>query len=274
MFVKQYGSGSEVYVGLHGWSGDHTTFAPLVPHLPERASLYCPDLPGCGASPAPRAWTLAAVGEKVGRTVKKIGADEITVIGSCSGGLYGLVAARLDDEVRRRIRRFVLIDPYAYFPWYFRVFIDDRLGGIGWYAYCTTFANPIGRWIANLSLSRHRTDDSHLTRSFRSVNHAVAYRYLKLLADIPGVEWFRDFCQPVDILCGEKTFAAARESARRWQSVWPQARCHELKGAGHLPVEEAAEQLSEIVFESGKEQPRRHTNLHQPDQSRLADCHS
>lgn len=248
MFIKQYGSGSEIYLGLHGWSGDHRTFAPLTKYLPDEATLFSLDLPGCGASPEPREWTSSAIGAEISAAIRSIGAEQLTLIGSCSGGLYGLVAAREDEEIRRRIRRFVLIDPYAFFPWYFRIFIDERLGRIGWYAYSTTFANPVGRMMANLSLRRHRTAESDLTRSFSSVNHLVAYRYLKMLAEIPDVTWFSDFRMAVDLVCGEKTFGAARESARRWQSVWPQARAHTLAGAGHLPLDEAVEELSRIVF--------------------------
>lgn len=248
MFIKRYGTGKGIYIGLHGWSGDHTTFAPLVPYLPERVTWMSVDLPGCGRSPAPREWSLEAIGLELAVAVNALAVDDLTLVGSCSGGLYGLVAARLNSEFRQRIKRLVLIDPYAYFPWYFRVFVDDRLGKIGWYAYYASFANPPGRWLTNLSLRRHRVDDAHLTRSFTVVNHAVTYRYLKLLRDIPGVAWFADFHLPTDIVCGEKTFGAAKESARRWQKVWPQAQYHELKGAGHLPLDEAVAPLSRIIF--------------------------
>ncbi|HZS05043.1 MAG TPA: alpha/beta hydrolase [Blastocatellia bacterium] len=247
MYIERYGSGPEIYLGLHGWSGDHTTFAPLTRLLPAGATLYSVDLPGCGASPALNELTLESVGKAIAETICSIDSAEITVVGSCSGGLYGLVAAR-DEEARKRVKRFVLIDPYAYFPWYFKIFVAKSLGNIGRYAYYTAFANPVGRWMTNLSLKKHRTEEAHLTQSFTAVNHAIAYRYLQLLADIPGVEWFGDYQMAIDIVCGEKTFGAAKQSARMWQRVWPQARLHELKGAGHLPIEEAAGQLSGIIF--------------------------
>ena len=35
MFVKRYGTGPRHFLGLHGWSGDHRTFEPLIHDLPE-----------------------------------------------------------------------------------------------------------------------------------------------------------------------------------------------------------------------------------------------
>jgi pimeloyl-ACP methyl ester carboxylesterase len=139
----------------------------------------------------------------------------------------------------------VLIDPFAFMPWYFKIFVA---GDFGRAAYYSTFANPIGRWATNLSLKRRRTSRTHLTRSFGSVDHGVSQRYLRLLSAVEGVAQFGSITAPVDIAYGEKTFGAIKRSARLWQGVWPRARCTELCGAGHLPILEATEQLSEIIF--------------------------
>jgi pimeloyl-ACP methyl ester carboxylesterase len=53
---------------------------------------------------------------------------------------------------------------------------------------------------------------------------------------------------PIDIVYGARTFAAVKKSAALWRTIWPQARCWELPTAGHLPLEEATAQLSEIIF--------------------------
>ncbi len=39
MHVHRYGTGPDVYFGLHGWAGSHLTYAPIVPHLPPSATL-------------------------------------------------------------------------------------------------------------------------------------------------------------------------------------------------------------------------------------------
>src|SRR5262249_58134452 len=54
MHVECYGSGSRVYFGLHGWSGDHATFAPLAAYLPAGAPPYNPRPPPHRRPPPPR----------------------------------------------------------------------------------------------------------------------------------------------------------------------------------------------------------------------------
>lgn len=245
MYVKRYGSGARAYFGLHGWSGDHRTYAPLAAHLPPGASLHSADLPGCGRSPAPHDLTLDSITGDIAEAVAAAAPPRgrITLIGNCSGALLALLAA---PHVRPKLERLVLIDPFAYWPWYFRVFVAKSFGR---YAYRTTFANPLGRWLTNQSLRRRRAADSDLTDSFARINHDVAQRYLALLSEIEGIERFAALERvPIDIVYGERTFGAVKKSVAMWQSIWPQARAHLLEGAGHLPILEATEALSKIVF--------------------------
>ncbi len=247
MHIERYGKGDRAYFGLHGWGGDHKTFAPLVEQMPACARLYAADLPGYGHSPAPRVWSLHAIVDEIVRAIAQVDEAKVTVIGNCSGAILGLLAAgRLPD----RIERLILIDPFAFMPWYFKVFVA---GSFGRYAYYSTFANPIGRWLTNASLKRKRTATSDLTRSFNAINHNISQRYLALLSRIKDVAQFDHIRMPIDIVYGEKTFSAVKESVARWKAVWPQARATVLRGAGHLPIEEATKQLSEVVFESKAE---------------------
>lgn len=250
MYVKRYGSGNrQTYFGLHGWSGDHRTFAPLAAHLSPDASLYSADLPGCGASPASatahEALTLDRVTRDIAAAVDNITPPRgrVTLIGTCSGAILGLLVAR---EIEAKLARLVLVDPFAYWPWYFRVFVNKNFGR---HAYRTTFANPFGRWLTNQSLRGHRTAGSDLTNSFGAINHDVAQRYLALIAEVEGIEQFAALQSvPIDIVYGERTFGAVKKSLAMWQGIWPQARAHRLEGAGHLPILEATAALSRIVF--------------------------
>jgi pimeloyl-ACP methyl ester carboxylesterase len=244
MYVEKYGSGEHAYFGLHGWGGNHRTFAPLVESLPESVAFYSVDLPGYGRSRAPREWSLAAIAEEIACAVRSIGAADVTVVGNCSGAIFGLLA---QDHLKRRIKRFILIDPFAFMPWYFKVFVATSFGRT---AYYSTFANPLGRWMTNLSLKRRRTSETHLTHSFGSIDHEVSYKYLQLLSEVEGVERFGKIDAPVEIVYGEKTFAAIKQSVHLWRGVWPRARFTELRGAGHLPILEATKQLGRIIFDS------------------------
>lgn len=246
MFTKRYGQGGRVFFGLHGWSGDHTTFAPLAPFVPADATLISVDLPGCGQSPSlPRAFAMSEVARLIAAEIAQLNASRITLVGNCSGALLGLSALQFQPQLNRLITRLVLIDPFAYAPWYFKIFVAPP---IGHYAYLTTFANPAGRWLTNLSLKKRRAAESDLTSGFSQVDHAVAYRYLQLFTAIGGIEQWRGIAQPVDIVYGARSFAAIKKSLAMWQQLWPQARLHKLAGAGHLPIQEATEELSRIIF--------------------------
>jgi pimeloyl-ACP methyl ester carboxylesterase len=242
VYIKQDGSGDRVFFGLHGWGGDHTTFAPLLEFLPDDATFYSLELPGCGRSPAPPDLSLATVSREIADAIEQTGAQPVTIVGNCSGAIFGLVAM---DLIAERINRLVLIDPFAYAPWYFRLFASPTIGR---YAYQSTFANPIGRWITNLSLKRRRSEDVNLTETFGHVDHQVAFRYLQLLLEIDSVETFAWIRSPIDIIHGGRSFRAIREGIALWRGVWPQVRVHELEGAGHLPLQETPAALSRIIF--------------------------
>ncbi|MGH9928604.1 MAG: alpha/beta fold hydrolase [Pyrinomonadaceae bacterium] len=243
MHVERYGAGAKGYVGLHGWGADHRALALVAKRAPESASFYSFDLPGCGQSRAPKEWQLALVVDEIIEAIAAIDANEITLIGNCSGANLALLAAK---EKRTRIGRLVLVDVFAAMPNYFKLFTAKSYGR---YAYYSAFANPVGRWLANQSLRTHRTEGTDLTGSFVSVDHEVAHRYLLMLAERDGIEQFRELTVPIDIVYGERTFKAVKRSVSRWRALWSHARVHELKGAGHLPFAEATEQLCEIIFE-------------------------
>lgn len=242
MHIERYGTGEQLFFGLHGWSGDHTTFAPLAEQLPVHASLYAADLPGSGQSPAPSQWTMDAITDEIATGIANVATTPITLIGNCSGALLSLLVAQ---KLPHQIQRLILIDPFAYWPWYFKVFVAP---GVGRFFYSITFANPIGRWLTNRSLRNKRTAETDLTQSFAVVNHAAAHRQLALLKDIVEPAQFNQLSIPIDIVYGARTFSAIKTSVAQWRAVWPHARCWELPGAGHLPIEEATAHLSEIIF--------------------------
>lgn len=242
MFVERHGKGPRVFFALHGWGGDRRTFAPLAPRVPEDASLYAADLPGCGDSPRPNAWAVGCVVEEIVRAVRQRSADPITLVGNCGGAVFALSAAR---ELGASVERVLMIDPFAYLPRYFRLF---NAGEFGRRAYGATFANPFGRWLTNQSLRGRRAGASDLTASFAEVDHEAARRYLALYEGLGTVEIFRGLRAPVEIAYGERTFGAVRRSLALWRGVFPDARVRELKGAGHQPFVEATEELAGFIF--------------------------
>jgi len=247
MYLERHGTGPRRFLGLHGWSGDHTTFDPLLPHLPPEVGLFTPDLPGCGRSPAPREWRLKAVAEEIAALIRELANPELTVVGNCSGGLLGLCAALqlLDNGAGAAIERMVLIDPLAYWPWYFRVFASDAIGR---YAYACAFENPVGRWLVNACLAGRRKAETNLTEGFDVVCSAVTRGYLRILREIEGPEQFAKIDVLIEIVHGEHTFEAVRKSTAVYRRIWPQAEVTEVPEAGHLPLVESPAAVARVLF--------------------------
>ena len=228
MNVRKYGQGPRHLLCLHGWSGNHSTFAPLED---AEFTLWCPDLP---------ATTADGIADGLASLIRRM-PGPVEIVGNCSGAIYGLLAAQ-----REPVARIVLIDAFAFWPSYFRLFLVPVWGRL---AYNTAFANPIGRWIANLSLAGHRTQDTDLTDGFSRVDHQATYRHLQILSAIGPASQFRSVHGEIDIVYGEKSFAAVRKSAGIWNGIFPQAHLHRLDGAGHLPILEATSQLRKILMQ-------------------------
>ena len=247
MYVEKYGEGPRHLLGLHGWSGDHRTFEPLVPYLPAGVTLYAPDLPGCGQSPPPAEWRLTVITEELASLVRGLAPAPLVVIGNCSGAILGLCLARRLREQRDQglLERLVLIDPFAYWPWYFRVFSSETVGR---YAYGVSFGNPIGRRLINLALAGKRRRNTDLTEGLSAVSPAVALTYLRMLREIRSPAEFAELDLPIQVLHGERTFGAVRRSLARFQSQWPQLECRVIPGAGHLPLREAPQAVAESIF--------------------------
>jgi len=259
MHLIRKGKGARAIVGFHGWSGDHTTFTSLMEKLPEAVSFFSYDLPGCGRSPEPAQWEIRKVARSVAKELLGLEKENLTLVGSCTGGLMAVFVTRELAEMGRGsvVGRLVMIDPFAKCPWYFRLFLIPGLGGL---MYRTAFANPLGRWITNVMLKEKRTGEVNLTESFGQVNHRVTLDYLRMFERAGAPEQFQGLKIPTDIVRGEKTFGAVKQAVERWRRVWPEANVHVLSGVGHLPIEEGTEMVEKILFAGVGERKTPKTN--------------
>jgi pimeloyl-ACP methyl ester carboxylesterase len=235
-----------MFVGLHGWSGSGRSFDPLAPFLPEDVSLFAVEQPGFGSTPGPARWDVEHLVGPVVAALERLPSGPLTLVGHCAGAIVALHAAL---RLPARIDRVVLIDPFSYAPWYFSVFDWPVLGAL---FYGFTFANPIGRWLTNRSLSRVRQPGMDLIEGFRTVRHVDNWRYLRALVRSAreGFRVFAPYSGRVDILYGQRTFSAVRRSLDDWRSLWPDLIEVELAGAGHMPIHEAPGAVSDAVFGS------------------------
>ena len=238
--VKTWGTGSSNYVAIHGWGGSHDTFAPMVPMIPKSAQIEAPNLPGYGKSAHPENWQIEEVAEMVADSVNL--QEPVTIIGNCTGGVIGAELAKLAPA---QVKRLVMIDPFAYAPWYFSIFLKGVFGKM---AYKTTFASPVGRFFTNQALRNKRTGDSDLTSSFDRVDHDAAHSFLRMMYEHEGTERYVDLDVPIDLIVGEKTFGAVKKSSQILKETLRNVRIHTLLGAGHLPIEEQTEPVAKVIF--------------------------
>ena len=242
MYVKEHGRGNRIFVAFHGWAGTHREFVPLASRLPGGARLLSVDLPGYGASPEPGTWDLDAIAAALGQELElRTGCLPATLIGFCSGGVFALLVASRKPGA---VERIVLIDPFAYVPWYFRIFLR---GEAGRRAYAVTFQTRAGRAVADRIVRWAQKQDTDFTAAFRTANHAAVRRYLALFDRI-DLQRFRDLPMPIDILYGENTFADVRKSVALYGELWPHARTSVLPGVGHLPLVKGAPRLAAASF--------------------------
>ena len=250
--IAVYGAGPIQYLGLHGWGADHRTFEPLAPFVPSEIQLICPNFPGCGGVPPPGEWTIDCVTDQTARILNDHSLSEpLVIIGSCLGAVFGLEMLRRGDISAKRL---VIIDPVIFFPMYLRVFL---LGKLGEGAYRATLDTRVGRVLANLISRANRSSNIDMTASFEDVDHDSAYRYLKLMTDLPNSERYSDLDLEVDIIYGEETFRTARKSSKALKAIWKHAREHQVPNASHLPIFEQPEQMARLLFARETENKRR-----------------
>jgi pimeloyl-ACP methyl ester carboxylesterase len=244
MFYKSYGNGEQLYLAFHGWAGDHREFSAIAARIPVNATWISVDLPGYGASTAPESWQITSLIDQMDRELDAVFSrfKDITLVGFCSGIVLGVLLARKRQDCFSRI---VMIDPFAFVPWYFKIF---TWGEFGRRAYASTFMSPAGRKITDRILSSMQTSDADFTAAFADADHALIQRYLRLYAQLDGTRVFSRFEIEVDIALGEKTFGAVRKSVRLIRTQWPEAQVHELARTGHLPLVKGARALRRIIF--------------------------
>jgi pimeloyl-ACP methyl ester carboxylesterase len=246
MYVERYGDGKKIYIALHGWGGDRRTFAPIAAFVPAEATVYSADLPGVGLSPAPRVWSVDEIVDEIVSTVSAYGNPRATIVGHCGGAVFGLLAA---VKAEKLIEKVVMIDPFAYLPRYFKIFLNRAIGDR---AYHATFANPLGRWVTNQALRGRRQGETDLTAAFAAINHETARRYLALFAEMESFKIPADFRLDVDLIYGQNSFGAVKKSVAVFKNLLPQARVRQLSGASHLPIEESTGELCQAIFELEK----------------------
>jgi pimeloyl-ACP methyl ester carboxylesterase len=87
---------------VHGTTVNHTDWAPVLPALRQRFTVYAVDRRGCGASGDAREYALAREFEDVAAVVDSIGGP-VALLGHSFGALCSLGAARLTPNLSKLV---------------------------------------------------------------------------------------------------------------------------------------------------------------------------
>ncbi len=241
MHIEIWGDGRRRFLAVHGWGGTHRDFAALAAKAPADVRMAAVDLPGHGQSPPPARWDIGPIVEELAELIVEEEDGPTTLIGFCSGSILAALAA---VHAPHHVARLVAVEPFAFVPWYFRLF---TLGGVGRRAYEAAFLSRAGRRLVNLVLRRRQATDADFTAAFGALNADVALNYMRMFTRI-RLEDLRPVAAPVDIAVGDRTFGAVQRSVEMLRSLWPAARVRRLVEVGHLPLVRGARQLAALAF--------------------------
>ncbi len=120
---KKSGAGPPL-VFFHGWIGNEDTFGPCHAAFARHYTVYRPAWPGYGNSPPLPDVSIEALVE-IGRNfILAMGHPPVTLVGNCLGGN---IAMELLRRYPGLVNRLVLIEMYAFMPWYLHLLLIPHL---------------------------------------------------------------------------------------------------------------------------------------------------
>ena len=258
------GDAAPVFLGIHGFRGDHHGFEQLV--FRTGGTWWVPDAPGFGASTAMTDGTghdaagfAALIPELLSQIRQSHPGRPIVVVGHSFGTVVlSRAAAALESAAGT-----VLINPIS-------VPALEGAGRLGvaaaglYYRVATTA--PAG-W--GLPLLRSRLITDAMTVMMRSSRDAAVRRYIneqhrsyfagfqsrEVLAEAYASsiedsvrDRAADFTGPVLLITADRDAFGSPETQRALAALMPDARIHEIRGVGHLVHYEAAAEAAEALL--------------------------
>jgi pimeloyl-ACP methyl ester carboxylesterase len=102
------GEGKPALVFVHGWSNNRSIWDGQVSHFSEKYKVIAVDLAGFGESGNNRqTWTMASFGEDVAAVIKKLGLDQVVLVGFSMGAPAVIETAK---RVPVQVAGLVLVD--------------------------------------------------------------------------------------------------------------------------------------------------------------------
>ncbi len=158
-----------------------------------------------------------------------------------SGAVVAMHMAKARPDLFERV---VLVEPFAFAPWFFRIFLIPVLGR---FFYWNAFENPLGRLIVDRAMRDQATEGRDLMEGFDATAPKTALSYLDLVTRVKDPMFFAGLEMPIELVFGAQTMQAIKTSIGIWRGVWPKANVYQVEGAGHLLLQESPEMVGGIL---------------------------
>lgn len=252
LFYRQYGSGGDTILCLHGLTRNSRDFHEIASHLAPRFSILCPDLRGRGRSAWDSNWRQyhpATYIRDAWALADQLGIARLTILGTSLGGLLGMIMASQQPE---RIRGLVLndigpeIDPTGYSRILASLGRHSRVEN--WQdaarqckeAYSLALPDMSQEFWANFARRSYREGANGIPEPDMDPNvaRAILEGNPGRVAGVPVDPWeaFRAVGVPCLVLRGELSDCLSRETVDRMAEVKPDLKRVTVPNRGHAPL--------------------------------------
>jgi len=263
---------------LHGLLGHRGTWSLLLPHFDERFRCIAPDLIGCGYSSKPtladmpdrRRYSLEMQATYLREFVRRLGVEEIILVGHSLGGGLALMTACNEWPDGPRIRGLVLIAAAAY-PQPMPGYIDELVGRPGRLLLLPAvqrllFRAGIVQWVVRLTHRRMFYDAAKIPAGhdeaaidiLRSEGIFYAHRESARNAAPEDIESFperyRQLSCPTLVIWGKDDRVVPALNALRLEGDIPGARLHVFDECGHVPHLEYPHESAAVIRDWARHQ--------------------
>lgn len=243
-YYEVHGEG-EPLLYLHGWNGNISGFRKnLVPDLTKNFQCIAFDLPGFGQSQS-RDLSFDDLADSVQALLDHLKLKSVNLIGFCMGGTIALDYAM---RFQSRVKKIILVETYADFPWFLSLLLPRR---IGHWLFHFFLLNPIGvKMTKRYLLLRDKVYRDDFFEAFQKSDPEVSLQYIRMLWDYAKRDHsqrMREITCETMLVMGKQTSKRIKESIHKLNHHIRGSMIEALDKTGHFPLEENSRDLIEKI---------------------------